>query len=136
MAHRIRLPCSSRCQLTEPLPIENDKDGKLTTQSVGAINAFMKAVITALNGNVSFGDGAQSERTGNIDGQTIIVKTPGVADTEFIVPHGLARIPIGRIVMGQDIAGQLYDSNRRNWGADQIFLKCNAASVTFFLAVV
>jgi hypothetical protein len=135
MARRIRLPCT-RAQISQPLPIETDKDGRLTTQTVGQINAFMQAVTFAVNGHLSFGDGTQSEHAGNIDGQTIHVKTPATPDQEFTVPHGLERVPTGRIVLGQDLPGQLYDSNRAGWGVEKVFLKCDAASVTFLLALV
>ena len=59
MARRSILP-STVGQLPDPLPIETDKDGKLTTQSVGALNAFMQNYAHGFNGLVSMGDGRQS----------------------------------------------------------------------------
>jgi hypothetical protein len=135
MVHRSLLS-STVGQLPQPLPIETDKDGKLTTQSVGAINAFMQNVNAALNGLVSIGDGRQSSKSGNIDGQTVIVVTPATPNAEFEVPHGLERVPIGRIVLTQSGPGQIYDSNRGGWGVRQVFFKCDAASVTFTLILV
>lgn len=135
MARRVRLP-SVRGQIAQPLPIETDRDGKLTTQTVGQINAFMQAVTSAVNGHIGFGDGLQSQQAGNIDGQVIQVKTPATPDQEFTVPHGLERVPIGRIILGQDGPGQLYDSGRGGWGVDEVTFKCDAASVTFVLVLV
>jgi hypothetical protein len=135
MARRLRLPCS-RSQVPQPLTIETDKEGRLTTQSVEAINTTLRALATAINGNLSLGDGTQSEHTGNLDGQTIRVKTPVTIGEEFAVPHGMGRVPIGRIVLGQDSFGSLYDSNRAGWGVDQVFFKCNQSAVTFLLALV
>ncbi len=135
MARRLRLPCS-RALVPQPLAIENNKDGGLTTQSVAQINAFMQAVTSAINGHITFGDGRPSEHTGSIDGQTILVKMPLVGLTQIAVPHGLDRVPTGRIVLGQDGPGILYDSNRAAWGIDQIFLACDTPSVTFLLALI
>jgi hypothetical protein len=135
MTHRLRLPCKAS-QIPQPLPVETNKDGGLTTQSVAQINTHMQTVAAALNGNISFGDGTLSEHTGNIDGQTIVVKMPLIADTEIVVPHGLERVPTGRIVIGQNAPGHLYDSNRGGWGIDKIYLKCDSPSVTFTLALI
>jgi hypothetical protein len=135
MADRRRLSTTAG-QLAHPEPIEIDHDRNLTPQSVGALNAFMQAYAAGFNGKVSLGDGRQSSQSGNIDGQTIVVLTPATPDEEFQVPHGLARAPIGRIVLSQDLPAHLYDSNRGGWGVRQVFFKCDVASVTFTLVLV
>jgi hypothetical protein len=123
-------------QVAEPIPVETDKEGKLTAQSVDAINGTLAAVIAAINGGICFGDGTQSAQAGNIRGQSITVTSPPVADTEFEVPHGLKRVPIGRLILDQDKQGQLYASNRGGWGVTRVFFKCNQAAVTFFIVLV
>ena len=135
MAERSRL-ATTMGQLPDPQPIETDKDGKLTTQSVGVLNGFLNGVTHAINGLLSIGDGRQSSWAGNLDGQTIIILTPPTPDEEFQVPHGLGRIPIGRLILTQSAPGQLYDSNRGGWGVRQVFFRCDAASVTFTFILV
>jgi hypothetical protein len=135
MVDRRRLP-TTRGQLPDPVPVDTDKDGKLTTQSVGALNAFMHTYASGFNGGISFGDGRSSSQAGNIDGQVIVLLTPAVADAEFSVPHGLDRVPIGYLVLGKNLAAHIYDSNRGGWGVRQIFLRCDQASVTVTLLLI
>lgn len=68
------------------------------------------------------------------------VRVGGVSDatidTEFEVPHGIGRMPIGFIVLTQDKAGSFYNSGVTAWDEDSIYLKCSVASVAFTLLVV
>lgn len=53
--------------------------------------------------------------------------TPG-ADVEFSISHGLKRVPVGYLVIGQDKAAVVYNGST-SWTADVIYLKCNTATV-------
>lgn len=116
--------------LADPVPIETDKDGRLTEQSVAAISSFMAIVTALLNGELTLGDGTQSGWTGNLNGQFIRTVSPGTADTEWKEPHGLGRQPIGWIPLGQNKAGVLYYDSA-SWGQREIKLKSSGTTVTY-----
>jgi hypothetical protein len=115
--------------LTAPIRIVIGDEGNLTDQAIVAINNNMDEAYRKINGQLTFGDGSQSSWAGNFFGQWIEFLTPSVADTEFAVDHGLGYTPVGRIVMRQDAAGQLYDSNIFGWGSDTVYFKCDVGDV-------
>lgn len=134
MATRSRAPYEPA--LLQLPALATTKDGQFTPNAIVQLLGFLRTLTQRLNGLVSFGGGVNSTWTGNVDGQRVEFTTPGVADTEFELWHGLGRVPVGRIVMLQDKAGSLYDSNTGGWGTERIYLKCDAASVTFVCMVV
>ena len=121
--------------LPEPQPIRAS-EGKLTPQAVDTINGMFAAIVHVLNGNLTEGDGTAGSGTGNLYGQWIDVVTPSVADTEFVVPHGLKRLAVGVLVVAKDKAAIVYDSNRGSWTRDKILLKCDTGSVTLKLRIL
>ena len=121
--------------LPEPQPIRAT-EGKLTPQAVDYINGMFAAIVHVLNGNLTEGDGTAGSGTGNLYGQWIDVVTPSVADTEFVVPHGLKRLAVGVLVVAKDKAAIVYDSNRGSWTRDRILLKCDTGSVTLKLRIL
>jgi hypothetical protein len=106
-------------------------EGKLEDQTVHLLNLFMKSMTRKLNGHITFGNGGQSEWAGNFYGQFIEFTTPVTPDEEFIVDHGLGIDPVGRLVVRQDTAAILYDSNIGSWNKTSVYLKCDTASVLF-----
>ena len=56
-----------------------------------------------------------------VDG--IVISDTGSKDVEFSITHTLNRIPVGRIVVSQDKAGELYDSDRSNWTSTAVKYK-------------
>lgn len=70
----------------------------------------------------------------NMETQQIDYTTNAVADTEDAVAHTLDKIPSGFIVVNKDKAGDFYQSGT-TWTASNIYLKCNAASVTVSILV-
>jgi hypothetical protein len=134
MGHRLKYGTSVG-QIPGPLQLPI-VEGKLTPAAVATLVSQMEAITNAVNGGISFGDGRQSTQLGNIDGQTVEFVTPSVADTEFEVPHGLGRVPIGRIVLAQNGDGFLKDSNRGGWNKHHLFFKCSEAGVTFLVGLV
>ncbi len=110
--------------------------GKLTDTALAVINSVFAAFALKLNGRISFGDGAQSAWTGNVDGEIREFTTPGVADTEFTVDHGLKRVPIGFLVINCDKAGTLYASRPYGWNKDAIYMKHSATSALMKIVLI
>ena len=111
------------------------QDGKMSGPTAAYLTAALRTIIAKFNGGISYGGGNSGYRAGNLDAQYIDVFTPSVADTEFTVPHGLGRKPIGYDVVRRDKAAVVYDSSGGSWGSDAIYLKCNVASTTIKLRV-
>lgn len=115
-----------------PITLE---DGKLSGTTATYLSTTLRGMIDKFNGGISLGNGLSGYRSGNLDAQYIDVFTPGVADTEFAVPHGLGRKPIGYDVVRRDKAAIVYDSSGGSWGENVLYLKCNVASTTIKLRV-
>lgn len=98
---------------------------------------ILEDAITFLNtfaqGRIRFGTGDDGDRGENISGEFQVFTSDATPDTEFSVTHGLGSVPIGIIIIGQDIAGQLYQlaGTGTAWTTTTIFLKADVASVTF-----
>ena len=89
-----------------------------------------------LDGNVSFGQTTNNnERGQNINGWKAVGTTPGSANTEFAVTHGLNRIPIGFLPLAVAANAVLYQSTTP-WTATTIYLKCSGTSVPYTIFVV
>ena len=86
-------------------------------------------IFLAFQGRIRFGDGVDKARGENMSGEFHTITTAG-ANTEVVVPHTLGVIPVGRIVLMQDKAGSLYSSTTA-WTSTTIYVKCDAATVTF-----
>jgi hypothetical protein len=109
-------------------------------------------VALAFNGNVSFGqevnlsgvdiipNQAVSPMTasriagGNIDVVFVVLTTPGVANTDFIVVHNLGRFASGYFVVAQTAAGIVYNGAGLT-NTTQIALRCNTAGIGVKLLV-
>ena len=115
-----------------PIALEQ---GKMSGTTAAYLTSSLRAIIAKFNGGISLGVGSSGYRAGNLDAQYIDVFTPSVADTEFAIPHGLGRKPIGYDVVRKDKACIVYDSSGGSWGEKVFFLKCNAASATIKLRV-
>jgi hypothetical protein len=115
-------------------PITLD-EGKLSGTTATYLSSALRGIIAKFNGGISLGNGDSGYRAGNLDAQYIDVFTPSVADTEFTVPHGLGRKPIGYDVVRRDKAAIVYDSSGGSWSDTLLYLKCNVASTTIKLRV-
>jgi len=128
-------------KLPDPLAAVGDfpeiaaPDGKLTGILVSALVQAVRNIIQILNRGISLGSGATGYQAGNLDAQYVDMITPGVADTEFEVPHQLGRVPIGYEPVRQDRAVSIYDSNSGSWNDSRLFLKANVASASIKLRV-
>jgi hypothetical protein len=114
-----------------PITVE---DGKISETTAAYLSGALRGIIAKFNTGLSLGSGDSGHKAGNLDAQYIDVYTPG-ADTEFIVPHGLGRKPIGYEVVRRDKACIVYDSSGGSWGDKLFYLKCNTANATIKLRV-
>ena len=118
------------------LPPVVSTDGKLTDAQVTYITDAIRNLLRAVGGHLSLGNGAQSSQAGNIDGQTKEVVFAN-ANTDYEVPHGLGRVPIGIIVLdvNQD-AAVVRGGSRGSWTDQRMFVRCNVAGTTGLFIVV
>lgn len=111
-------------------------EGKLTDQQAAYLTDAIRSLIRQFNGRISFGDGSASSQLGNIDGHTKEVYFPA-ANTDVEVPHGLGRVPIGIITLDVNVDGAVVrGSQRGDWNATRLFLRCSQAGTTALLGVV
>jgi hypothetical protein len=111
-----------------PTPTEKDKWAHTWFHT---IYKLLLEVVTAINGNLTFGDGTSID---NVSGKWITYTTNAAPDTEDAVAHNLGVIPPGFIVMIPPNAGFLYKGTTA-WTTANIYLKCSAAAkqVTIFV---
>lgn len=118
------------------LPPVVPNGGKLDDSQVAYITDAIRNAIRAINGRIGFGDGSHSSQSGNIDGHTKEV-TFANANTDYEVPHGLGRVPIGIIVLDVNADGAVVrGGSRGSWSPDRIFVRCNVAGTTALFVVV
>ena len=125
-------------------PITLGAEG-LTVQQLNAITAAIQDLTRAVNGHITFGDSTQSSWSGNIDGHTKSVYF-AAAFTDYEVPHGLGRKPVGIIVLSVDtddpggvgpaLLGAVRASNEGSWTPTRLFVRCNYAGITARFVVV
>lgn len=117
-------------------PIGAVVDGRLTDAQVTSITDAIRLLVRTLNGHLSFGNGAHSSQSGNIDGHTKQVVFTN-ANTDYEVPHGLGRTPIGIIVLDVDADGAVVrGGSRGSWSPTRLFARCNVAGTTALFVVV
>lgn len=111
-------------------------EGKLTDQQAAYITDSIRSLIRSFNGGISFGDGSNSSLSGNIDGHTKEFFF-AAANTDYEIPHGLGRPPIGIIVLDVNVDGAVVRGNLRgDWNENRLFLRCSQADTTALLVVV
>lgn len=111
-------------------------DGKLTGTQIAYITDALRGLIAAVNGRLTFGDGRHSSQSGNIDGQIKEVLFEN-ANTDYEVPHGLGRLPIGIVVLDVNADGAVVrGASRGSWSPTRIFVRCDVAQTTAIFVVV
>lgn len=134
MARRDRIP--NGVGMVGAPPLLQLSDGEVTDELISILTLFQQSIVRKLNGRLSWGNGDHATQSGNIDGQWVEVVTPSVANTEFVVPHGLGRVPSGYLVMRRSQVAELYDSNIGGWNDRNIYLKCDTGDATIRFVLV
>lgn len=109
--------------------------GQPEASSLQVVYEMVAKILQKLNGRIFLGTGQNGFRSGDLDAQNYNCISPGTANVEFAVPHGLARTPIGFDVIFRDTAGVVYASRAGSWSDTIIFLKCSVATTTLKLRV-
>lgn len=134
MAERVRL--DSGVGMLGDVPDLTIRDGKITEETALVLSTRLRDLVRKVNSEISLGNGVDGYRTGNIDGQFVdVATTPGTADTEFVIVHGLQRVPIGYNVVRKDKACDVYDSSIGSWTSSLMYLKCSVATATVKLFI-
>lgn len=118
--------------LPEPLPVDPDDP-----QSEMYLSAWMQAIYgAATNILLTSAEGAiqDGQKAGQLNAVYVVYTSNGTADTEDTVPHSLGRVPVGYIVVKQDIASIVYDSTTSHTSTN-LYLKNTGTSVTLTLLV-
>ena len=111
-------------------------EGKITEQQASFLSDALRGLIRSINGQLSFGNGNTSTQSGNIDGQTKEHYFAD-ADTDYEIPHGLERVPIGTLVLDVNVDGAVVRGNLHgDWSSTRLFLRCSEALTTTLFVVV
>lgn len=94
--------------------------------------------------NLSFGESDSNTGLANITCWKANGACPALANTDFVVQHGLKHVPIGWIAARITPAGILYlgTNNMTDWTAatssalGQIVLRCSVANMGYFLLII
>lgn len=106
------------------------------TPTEGQVQYSLQIIGNVLAGNVSFGHTTNNTDSDiNIDCFKATGTTPGTADTEFSITHDLGRIPIGFLVASVNLAAIIYKSTTA-WTSTHVYLKCNVATVAYFVILI
>jgi hypothetical protein len=105
---------------------------------VSYIYQALVEIVYTINGRLTLGLAQNHYQSGNLDGEWAVVdKTPKVANTEFAIPHSLARVPQGVLKMGANKACSVYnDDTTAAWTNTMIYLKCDEGDVVLKLIIV
>ena len=98
------------------------------------VTKSLQRVYRILRRNVSYGSLKPGDDNQNMDGYPASAQTPGVANTEFAVNHGLNRVPVGFHVMNKDGATDVYKSTTP-WNKQQVFLKATGIGINLSLFI-
>jgi hypothetical protein len=119
--------------LAPPASIRLGHDGKIGPGAIVAINQTLAAIVNHINKGLSIGTSQAGTQTGNFQNQWLVFTSPSGANTEFELPHGLGRVPIGFTVWFVNKGAVVYASNFGSWNKERILLKCNTATTEVVL---
>lgn len=112
-------------------------DGKSVSVNIlRSMHQALGRVVDLLSGRLSLGTAANGTHSGRIDGQWFRIVTPAAPNTSFAVPHGLGRLPVAYFVGGFTASCGLYVAPDHAWDADQIWLRCDVASVAITILLI
>lgn len=99
------------------------------------VNSDLETIFLCLSGRIRFGPNNNVINKGeNILGQFINYTSNATPDTQDTVPHSLASIPVGYIVVNRNKNGGVYTSAAAT--STNLYLKCSVASTTLTLFVL
>lgn len=119
--------------------VGNLNQSVMQLQTVLGIQTSTSSNVTGLlaltSGNLSFGDLAGGQDTGNL--KTIMVSgtSPVTPNTAFTITHNLGKIPNGFIAIQKDVASDFYGTSG-SWNTTTMQLFCDKPSVGFVLLVL
>lgn len=99
---------------------------------VQQIKTIYQNLAQAINGNITFGDGTNTD---NLNNAWINTTTPVAPNTDFTVDHNLDRIPAGYIVMEKDRAVDVYTGSVPATKT-QLTLRATVASAVIRLFII
>ena len=70
-----------------------------------------------------------------VKGETVIVTSPSVSDTEFVVVHNLRRVPTTLQLLRSQVPGQLYASRVGEWTNRRIFAKFSGGTDSLLVRI-
>jgi hypothetical protein len=90
-----------------------------------------------LAGNVEFGDTMTNKEPGrNIKCWKATGTTPGVANTDFTIQHGLGKVPITIAAQDTNNGGLLYRSPATAWTKTAVTLRCTTVSAAYNVIII
>jgi hypothetical protein len=112
--------------------------GDSVARQLPTVDADLKQLFDAMTGRIRFGRGDDGDRGENMSGEFQEFISSGAANTEFSVTHTVGSVPVGILILWQDLAGSLYQGPATGtaWTDTTIYLKCSVASVTFKVFLV
>lgn len=98
------------------------------------VTRTLEKMYKILRGNISYGNLTPVDTARNVDGYPATAITPGVANTEFSVAHGLNRVPVGFHVVTKNGACDVYQSTTA-WTNKLIYLKATVININIKLFI-
>lgn len=93
-------------------------------------------LLALVNGNLSFGDFATGQATGNLNTDLIGGTSPVTPNTPFTLSHTLGQVPNGFVAGQKSAAADFYGiATTQAWTDTDITILCDTASVDFVILV-
>jgi hypothetical protein len=105
------------------------------TPTFDTISKWLENHGRVLDGNLEFGVN-NTDRSKNIKNWRAAGTTPGVANTDFTITHGLGYIPDTILMQDTDNGGVLYRSPATPWTKTTVTLRCTTVSANYRVRVV
>jgi hypothetical protein len=71
----------------------------------------------------------------SVKGESITVQSPATPDTEFLIVHGLRRVPTTLQLLRSQVPGTLYATRVGEWTTRQIFAKFSGAADSLLVRI-
>lgn len=108
---------------------------ELTTPTFDTISKWLENHGRVLAGNLEFGV-SNVDQSRNIRSWRLSGVTPGVANTDFTVAHGLGFVPDMILAQDTDNGGVISRSSVTAWTKTTVTLKCSTASANYRVRII